>query len=67
MINDYNVMSMSRTRQRDFLRKAEAFRVAKQAMEARPVRPGLVERIRDALGTALILGGQRLIEHPALR
>ena len=67
MINDYYVLRMSRARQRDLLREAEAFRIAKQAMEAQPVRPGLVERILDAVGTRLIVAGQRLTERPALR
>ena len=67
MINDYLVMRLSKMRQREFLRDAEAFRLARQALEAQPARPGLVERIRDAVGTQLVAAGQRLTQRPALR
>ena len=67
MINDHLTMRLSRIRQREFLREAEAFRLAQQALEAQPARPGLVERIRNAVGTRLIVAGQRLTQRPALR
>jgi len=67
MINDYLIMRLSKMRQRDFLREAEAFRLARQVLEAQPARPSLVERIRDAVGTRLVAAGQRLIQRPALR
>ncbi len=67
MLNDHLTLRLSRIRQREFLREAEAFRLARQALEAQPARPSLVERIRDAVGTRLIVVGQRLIQRPALR
>ncbi len=67
MLNDHLTLRLSRIRQREFLREAEAFRLARQALEAQPARPSLVGRIRDAVGTRLIVAGQRLIQRPALR
>ena len=67
MINDHLALRLSRIRQRELLREAEAFRLARQALEAQPTCPSLVERIRDAVGTWLIIAGQRLTQHPALR
>ncbi len=64
MINDHLTMRLSRIRQRELLREAEAFRLARQALEARPPRPSLVERIRDAVGTWLIVAGQKLTQRP---
>jgi len=65
MINDHHAMRLSRARQRELLKEAEAFRLAKQALEARSTRPGLVERMREAVGTWLIVAGQRLTQRPA--
>jgi len=67
MINDHLVMRLSRIRQREFLREAEAFRLARQALEAQSSRPGLVERVRNTVGTWLIVAGQRLTQRPALQ
>ncbi len=67
MINDYLVMRLSKMRQREFLKDAEADRLARQVLEARPDRPSLVERVRAAVGTRLVAAGQRLIQRPALR
>ena len=67
MINDYLTLRLSKIRQREFLKEAEAFRLARQALEAQPTRPSLIERIRDAVGTWLIVAGQRLTQRPALR
>ncbi len=67
MINDHLTLRLSRLRQREYLKEAEAFRLARQALEARPPRPGLAERIRGAVGAWLIVAGQRLTQRPALR
>ncbi len=67
MINDYLTLRLSRMRQRELIREAEALRLARQVLEAQPARPGLVERIRNAVGAQLVAVGQRLIQRPALR
>ncbi len=67
MINDNLTLRLSRMRQRELIREAEAFRLARQVLEAQPTRPGLVERIRNAVGAQLVAVGQRLIQRPALQ
>ncbi len=67
MINDNLTLRLSRMRQRELIREAEALRLARQALEAQAAHPGLAERIRNAVGTQLVAVGQRLIQRPALR
>jgi hypothetical protein len=52
--------------QRDLWKEADARRMARQAKVARPVQPGLVERIAAEVGVLLVGVGQRLTERRAL-
>ncbi len=66
MMNAHYVERLNHVYYTDRLREAEAWRVAKQAADVRPVRSSPAKRVLGAVSTLLSTTGQMLMQGPAL-